>query len=327
MERRLSAILAADVVGYSRLMEIDEPGTYIALVEHRQQVFEPLVEKYGGRIFKLVGDAILAEFGSVVDAVQCAAEIQKSMAERNIDLPSDRQIMFRIGVNLGDVIIEEDDIYGDGINIAARLESQSEPGGVSISATVFDIVRNKLKYGYDFQGEQRVKNIEKPVGVYRLRAEGSKGAVLLTRRARWKKPAMVGGVAALAVLFLLFVWPGPMWNRAGRASIDRMSYPLPDKPSIAVLPFTNVGEDLEQEYFVDGMTYDLITDLSKLYGLFVIGQNSTFAYKGKPRNVHQVAEELGVRYLLEGSVRRVDNTVRINAQLIDATTRIIRRPT
>ncbi len=321
VQRRLAAILAADVVGYSRLMGADEAGTRDRFNAHLNELIEPAIASHRGRIVKTTGDALLVEFASVVDAVQCAVDIQKGMAERNTHEPDDRRIVFRIGVNLGDVIIEGDDIHGDGVNVAARLEALADPGGICISGTVFDSVRNKLPSGFEDLGEQTVKNIAEPVRAYRVLPEGQQATSISQKKApsRWRVPAI-----AAAVLVLIaaggVAWWQPWVSRVEPASIDKMAFKLPEKPSIAVLPFTNMSGDKEQEYFADGIADDLITDLSKLPGLDVIARNSTFYYKGKSVKVRDVAAELGVRYILEGSVRRAGGQVRINAQLIDART-------
>ncbi|MCH8002220.1 MAG: tetratricopeptide repeat protein [Proteobacteria bacterium] len=282
VERKLTAILAADVVGYSRLMGEDEAGTLARLKSLRKELVQPKIAGGRGRIVKLMGDGLLAEFPSVVEAVRCAVDIQQDMAGREADLPDERRIRLRIGVNLGDIIVEGSDIYGDGVNVAARLEGLAEPGGICISGKVYEEVRNKLPTAFEDLGEQEVKNIREPVRVY-----------------RWTEAAA-----------------DPMPGMAGAEGV----LPLPDKPSIAVLPFTNMSGDPEQEYFADGMAEDIITDLSKISGLFVISRNSSFAYKGKAPDVRQVGRELGVRYVLEGSVRRAGDQVRINTQLIDAET-------
>jgi TolB-like protein len=271
------------------------------------------------------GDNLLAEFVSVVDAVQCAVAVQKEIKSRNDELPENRRMQFRIGINLGDIIQEEERIYGDGVNIAARLEGLAEPGGICISKTAFDQIETKLPYGYDFLGDQTVKNIAKPVGAYRVIMEPrvtvagksvDKKSVALQRM-----PILVGAVAVLVLTVAAGIWQFYVRRPSVEpASVEKMAYPLPDKPSIAVLPFTNMSDDPEQEYFADGITEDLITDLSQMSGLFVIARNSTFVYKGKPVKIRQVAEELGVRYVLEGSVRKAGKQVRINTQLIDATT-------
>jgi TolB-like protein len=276
-QRRLAAILAADVVGYSRLMQLDEAGTLAALKTRRREVFQPAIARHRGRIVKVMGDGVLVEFASAVDAVECAAQLQEAMAAANAGSPSDRWIVLRIGVNLGDVIVEGSDLYGDGVNIAARLEALAEPGTVYVSQTVFNHVRAKVSLKFEDIGEQNLKNMPEPVRVYRL-AEG-------------KAPMPSGTDADL---------------------------PLPGKPSIVVLPFVNMSADAEQSYFVDGLTEDLITDLSKVPELFVIARNSSFAYKGKSVDVRQIARELGVKYVLEGSARRAADRVRINAQLIEA---------
>ena len=322
MQRKLAAILATDVVGYSRLMEADEADTLARLKSTRENLIDPKIAAYNGRIVKLMGDGALVEFPSVVDAVTCAVEIQRTMAECNAELPKEKQLEFRIGINLGDVIIEGADIYGDGVNVAARLEGLAPPGGVLISGTAFDQVERKLDYGFEFLGEQRVKNIEKPVRLYRV---GPRTPVISGNR---KPDGTRRWIAVAATVLILIVAGLALWQRFGDdlvrpsdvASQSKMALPLPDKPSVAVLPFTNMSDEAGQETFTDGMTDDLITDLSKVSGLFVIARNSTFVYRGKPVKISQVAEELGVRYVLEGSVRRAGEQVRVNAQLIDALT-------
>jgi adenylate cyclase len=281
VERRLAAILAADVVGYSRLMSTDEHGTLERLKRCRREVIEPRLALHHGRLIKLMGDGALVEFASVVDAVQCAAEIQQAMAERNRAAPDVESIAFRIGINSGDIIVEGDDIYGDGVNVAARLEGLAEPGGVCISAKVHDEVMDRLDLRFQDLGEHAVKNIARPVKIYKV--------VLAPAVAPDKPPAAA-----------------PVQS-------------LPDKPSVVVLAFQNMSGDPEQEYFADGIAEDVITDLSKVSGLFVIARNSAFTYKGKAVNLQQVSRELGVRYVLEGSVRRAGNRVRVTAQLIDGT--------
>jgi len=285
VKRKLTAILSADVKGYSRLMGEDEVGT-IRTLNFYKEVMTNLVQQHHGRVVDSPGDNLLAEFASVVDAVQCAAEIQKELKVRNYKLPENRRMEFRIGVNLGDVIEEENKIYGDGVNIAARLESLSEAGGICISGTAYDQVENKLSLGCEYLGEQSVKNIAKPVRVYRVLMEPSAVARRLS----------------------------------GVVSKEKLVFPLPDKPSIAVLPFTNMGGEKELEYFSDGLAEGIINGLSKSDNIFVIARNSTSTYKGKPVKVKQVAEEMGVRYVIEGSVQQERNRVRITAQLIDALT-------
>ena len=277
MQRRLAAILAVDVVGYSRLMGRDEAGTLLALKSLRQDALQPLLVKHGGRIVKLMGDGVLVEFASAVDAVQCAVELQAAMATANSDVPEDSRILLRVGINLGDMIVEGDDLYGDGVNIAARLEALAEPGGVVVSRTVFDHVRGKVRLAFDDLGEQQLKNIAEPVRIYRLRPNGE-GAIA--------QPALA----------------------------------LPDRPSIAVLPFQNMSGEPGQEYFADGVVEEIITALSRFRGLFVIARNSSFTYKGRAVEVKQVGRELGVRYVLEGSVRKAGERLRITGQLIDAST-------
>lgn len=319
VQRRLAAILAADVVGYSRLMGTDETGTRDRFNTHLNELIEPAIARYGGRVVKTMGDGLLVEFASVVDAVQCAVQIQKSMADRNADEPDDRRIEFRIGVNLGDVIIEGDDIHGDGVNVAARLEALADPGSVVVSGTVHEHVRGKLDFGFDDLGPQDVKNIAQPVPAYRVLPEGRQAVEPARKMAssRWRFPAIAAAVLVLIAAGGVAWWQ--LWKPdVEPASIDKMVFKLPDKPSIAVLPFTNMSGDKEQEYFADGISEDIITDLSKVSGLFVVARNSTFTYKGKAVKVRQVAEDLGVRYVLEGSVRRSGNRVRINVQLIDA---------
>jgi TolB-like protein/Tfp pilus assembly protein PilF len=281
LERRLAAILAADVVGYSRLMGEDEAGTLERLKSLRKELVQPSIMERKGRIVKLMGDGLLAEFPSVVEAVQCAVDIQQSMIGREANLPDEQRIRLRIGVNLGDIIVEGSDIYGDGVNVAARLEALADPGGICISGPAFDTVDGKLDLAFEDIGEQQVKNIAKPLRVYRL-ASGS--------------------------------------PQASPPTPPTEPLPLPDKPSIAVLPFDNMSGDLEQEYFADGMVEEIITALSRMRWLFVIARNSSFIYKGRAVDVKQVGRELGVRYVLEGSVRKAGNKVRISGQLIDAST-------
>ncbi len=321
MERRLAAILAADVVGYSRLMEIDEAGTLAALKAHREKLIDPAIAERRGRIVKLMGDGSLVEFASVVDAVACAVAIQEGMSARNEGVPEDRRMAFRIGVHLGDVIVEGDDLYGDGVNVAARLEGLAEPGGVCISQQAYDQVETKLDLAYEDLGEQQVKNIARPVRTYRILLDGEAPPGVQRPKTRGLSATQIIGSAAVVVLVvagLALAWWQPWKPDVEPASIERMACPLPEKPSIAVLPFDNLSGDPAQEYFADGITESIITTLSKIPNLFVIARNSTFAYKGKPAKIQQVAEELGVRYVLEGSVQRAGDRTRITAQLIDA---------
>ena len=277
MERRLATILAADVVGYSRLMEADEEATLATLNAYRRFIDERIVD-HRGRVFGGAGDSVIAEFASPVEAVRCGVKIQQELATRNAELPEDRRMQFRIGVNLGDVMAEGENLFGDGVNIAARLEQLADPGGIYVSDDIYRQVEGKVDVAFDDLGEQRVKNITKPVRVF---------------RARLGEDTAAGALGSSEPL------------------------PLPDKPSIAVLPFTNISGDLEQEYFSDGITEDIITDLSKVSALFVIARNSVFTYKGRAVRVQEVSRDLGVRYVVEGSVRKSGNRVRITAQLID----------
>ncbi len=276
-QRRLAAILAADVVGYSRLMEKDEAGTLAALKQRREGILEPLVAEHQGRIVKLMGDGVLVEFASAVNAVQCAIELQKRMAEANVELPDDQAIVLRVGVNLGDVIIDGLDIQGDGVNVAARLEGMADPGGICVSGSVFEQVDRRVPAAFDDLGDRALKNISRPVRVYRV----------------------TGGTEVVR---------------------SNLGSPVLTKPSIAVLPFVNMSGDPEQEFFVDGLTEDIITALSRISALWVIARTSTFTYKGKPTDVKRVAKELGVRYVMEGSARRAGDRLRVTAQLIDAAT-------
>jgi TolB-like protein/class 3 adenylate cyclase len=284
VDRRLAAILAADIAGYSRLMGTDEEGTLRQLKADRKEIVDPKITEHRGRIVKTTGDGMLVEFVSVVDAVRCAVDIQRAMAERNVGIPADLRIEFRIGINVGDIIFDGDDIFGDGVNVAARLEALADAGGIMVSSVVHDQVRDKLSFGFESLGEQTVKNITRPVGVHRIH--------LAEQVTADKSTTAVGRVERMAS----------------------------DRPSIAVLPFVNMSGDTEQEYFADGITEDIITALSKLRWLFVIARNSSFVYKGKAVDIKRVARDLGVRYVLEGSVRKGGSRVRVTAQLIDAST-------
>jgi adenylate cyclase len=320
-KRKLTAILSADVKGYSRLMGEDEVATVATLKKYRE-IISSQVGKHSGRVVDSPGDNLLAEFGSVVDAVECAVTVQKTLKDENATLPENRRMEFRIGVNLGDVIDDEGRIYGDGVNVASRVEGLADGGGICISGTAFDQIGKKLALGYEFLGEQTVKNIEKPVRVYKVLTESEAvGKVIGEERPKPKqwRWAAFGGVAVLIIVAaVLAIWDFYLRPDVEPASVERMAFSLPDKPSIAVLPFDNLSGDPEQEYFSDGLTEEIITSLSKVPKLFVIARNSTFSYKGKPVKVQQVAEELGVRYVLEGSVRKAEERVRITAQLIDA---------
>jgi len=323
-KRKLSAILSADVEGYSLLMRDDEEATIRTLTTHRNAMINH-IQQYRGRVVDSPGDNLLAEFTSVVDGVNCAVEIQRDLAERNAELPENRRMQFRIGINLGDVIEEGVRIYGDGVNIAARMESLASAGEICISGTVYDAIENKIGLEYEYLGEQKVKNIEKPIRAYRVLSFPGAAAHRVV-----KAKKAVGGAwrnAIIAILFVLVVGASAVvWHFHFRpppiepASVEKMAYPLPDRPSIAVLPFDNMSGDPEQEFFSDGITEEIITALSKIPDLFVIARNSTFTYKGKPVKVREVAEEFGVQYVLEGSVRKSEDRVRITAQLIDALT-------
>jgi adenylate cyclase len=382
VKRKLTAILSADVKGYSRLMGEDEEGTVHTLNAYKE-VMTNLIQQHHGRVVDAPGDNVLAEFASVVDAVECGVEIQKELKTRNAELPENRRMEFRIGVNLGDVIEDGEQILGDGVNIAARLESLSEAGGICISGTAYDQVENKLSLGYQYLGEQAVKNITKPVRVYKVLMEPeAAGKVIGEKKAKprqWRR-ATIGLVVAVIVVIAAVVIsklytpsapqpeitstekitvaqpekpsetvtpppppapsaePKPIEKialpspekvakptappapKVEVASKDKMAFPLPDKPSIAVLPFTNMSGEKELEYFSDGLAEGIINGLSKSEHIFVIARNSTFIYKGKPVKVKQVAEEMGVRYVIEGSVHQEKNRVRTTVQLIDALT-------
>jgi adenylate cyclase len=319
-KRKLTAILSADVKGYSRLMGEDEEATVRTITAYRE-VIGSVVQKHRGRIVDSPGDNILAEFASVLDAVRSGVEIQEELKTKNAELPDERKMEFRIGVNLGDVIHEEERIYGDGVNVAARVESLAEAGGICVSGTVFDQIESKLPLGYEYLGEQSVKNISKPVRIYKaLMDPEAVGKVVGEKRA---EPSRGLRVALAVVTVLLLIVGGLLiWRTAFPpvqvASVEKMAFPLPDRPSIAVLPFDNLSEDPKQEYFSDGLTEEIISALSSVPKLFVIARNSTFTYKGKPVKVQKVSEELGVQYVLEGSVRKGGDKIRITAQLIDA---------
>jgi adenylate cyclase len=273
VERRLAAIFAADVAGYSRLMGVDEEGTLAALKRHRSELIDPKIAEHRGRIVKTTGDGALVEFASAVDAARCAMEIQRAMAERNASIPEERRIEFRIGINVGDIILDEGDIYGDGVNIAARVETLASPGAICVSDNAYQQIKGKLAIEVSDMGEQQLKNIAQPVRVFSVHLDGASA---------------------------------------------RPAFALPDKPSIAVLPFDNMSGDPEQEYFADGIVEDIITALSRVKSFFVIARNSSFTYKGKAVDIKQVSRELGVRYVLEGSVRKGADRVRITAQLLDS---------
>jgi adenylate cyclase len=284
VNRRLAAIFCADVAGYSRLMGDDEEGTLAALKAHRRELIDPLLTQHQGRIVKTTGDGILIEFASVIDAARCAVVIQQGMEDRNTDVAQNQRILFRIGINLGDIIIEDGDIFGDGVNVAARLEGLAQPGEIYVSSSVREQLGEKLPLGFSDMGEHKVKNIARPIHVYRIEKGSEQGATVT-------------------------------------AKAENRPLALPDRPSIAVLPFQNMSGDPEQEYFADGMVEDITTALSRFKELFVIARNSSFVYKGRAIDIQQVSRELGVRYVLEGSIRKAGNRVRITGQLIDAATR------
>jgi TolB-like protein/class 3 adenylate cyclase len=294
VKRKLTAILSADVKGYSRLMGEDEDATVRTLTAYRT-IMVTLIQKHQGRVVDSPGDNLLAEFSSVLDAVRCAVEIQEELRDRNTELPENRKMEFRIGINLGDIIEEGGRIYGDGVNIAARMEGLAEGGGICISGTVYEHVKNKLAMGFDYLGRRNIKNITEPVQVYRVWMEAG--------------PTTTGVIKEGRAGLMVEV-----------ASREKMAFPLPDKPSIAVLPFVNMSGDPDQEYFSDGLTEDLITDLSKTSDFFVVARNLVFPYKGKAVRLQQVSRELGVRYIVEGSVRKAGDKVRITAQFVDAIT-------
>ena len=318
-KRKLTAILSADAAGYSRLMGDDEEATIRTLTEYRKTITTQ-VNQHKGRVVDSPGDNVLAEFASVVDAVRCAVETQKQIAGRNADLPENRRMLFRIGVNLGDVVDEDDRIYGDGVNITARLESLAEAGGICISGTAFDQVKGKLEVGYKYLGEQKVKNIKEPVRIYRILLEPSAAGKIIGDKksgmSQWKWATI-----AVAAMLILLAGAFTIWNFYFHSSAkEKAATALPEKPSIAVLPFDNLSGDADQDYLADGITENIITALSKIPEMFVIARNSVFTYKGKPIKVQKVAEDLGIRYVLEGSIQKASNRIRITGQLIDATT-------
>jgi adenylate cyclase len=323
VKRKLTAIFSADVKGYSRLMSSDDAATVRTLTEYRE-VMARLIGGHRGRVVDSPGDNLLAEFLSVVDAVQCAVEVQNELKVRNGKLPENRRMEFRIGINLGDVIHDGERIYGDGVNIAARIEALAEAGGICISRNAYEQIENKLTLEYEYLGEHTVKNISKPIEVYRVSLEPVKIKIQQKSGANLLQKAAIALVGLLLIAAGSFVtWTHWQPRTSGPASVahqEKFPYPLPDKPSIAVLPFQNLSGDEEQEYFSDGITNDIITDLSKFDQLFVIASNTVFTYKGKAVKVKQFSRELGVRYLLEGSVQKAGDKVRINAQLIEGTT-------
>ena len=312
VKRKLTVILAADVEGYSRLMGADEEATLKTLGAYRG-IIDGLIARHDGRIFGTAGDSVVAEFGSAVEAVRCAMSIQEELRVRNAELVEDRRMRFRIGINVGDVMVENDNLFGDGVNVAARLESIAEGGGICISRSTFDQVKNKLSVGFEDIGPQEVKNIAEPVPAFRVVAGPVSVAATKTPSAarRWPMPAIAAVVAVIVAV------GGLSWWQPWVTKVERMAGLSPNKPSIAVLPFTNMSGDKDQEYFSDGITEDIITDLSKVSGLIVIARNSSFKYKGKSVDVRVVAQDLGVGHVLEGSVRRSADQLRITVQLVD----------
>jgi adenylate cyclase len=328
VERRLAAILAADVAGYSRLIGADEEGMLSRLKALRAEVIDPKIAEHHGRIVKTAGDGLLVEFASVVDALRCATEIQTAMAESNGPLPPDKRIDLRIGINMGDIVVEDGDIFGDGVNVAARLEGLAEPGGICVSARVREDAAGKIELAFRDIGEQQLKNIARPVHAYAV------GATVSPIRAKRRRIGTTGLVAATIILAVAAIGTAAWWAwpRFGAPAILALALPTAPPPaasldakpaprlSIVVLPFANLSNDPEQQYFADGITDDLTTDLSRLQNVLVISRNTAFTYKGKDLDAKQIGRELGVRYVLEGSVRRSGNQVRVNAQLIDAAT-------
>jgi adenylate cyclase len=323
VKRKLTAIFSADAKGYSRLMGEDEVGTVQVLKEYRE-IMADFIQKHRGRVVDSPGDNVLAEFGSIVDATECAVKIQEKLQARNAGLPEDKRLEFRIGINHGDVLEDEDRIYGDGVNIASRIEGLAPPGGICISRTTYDQIKNRLNLGYEYLGGHRVKNIAEPVRVYRVLTEPEAAGKVIGEKRFLGRFSRRTAMAAIVTLFIvaggLIIWNVYLQRskKMESASVEKMVQTLPDKPSLAVLAFDNLSGDPDQEYFSDGLSEEIITALSKTSKLFVIARNSSFTYKGKPVKVQQIGRELGVKYVLEGSVRRADDRVRITAQLVDA---------
>ncbi len=321
MERRLAAILAADVVDYSRLMGEDEARTLAALKTLRAELFDPIVAEHRGRIVKLMGDGVLVEFASVVDALKCAVTIQREMSERSAETPTARRITFRIGINLGDIMVDGDDIYGTGVNVAARLESLAEPDGICISGRVLDQVEKNVDVGFAFLGSQRVKNIDKPINVYKVLLDPADAGTTVDAP-KPKAPGRRWLIAAVVALLVVAGGAGLWYHQTSPdfepAAVAKMAYPLPDKPSIAVLPFENFSGEKQDDFIAKGLTEDIITALSSMPELFVISRTSSFAFKDEPVTATEIAEQLGERYVVEGSIQRSGGQIRVNAQLIDA---------
>jgi TolB-like protein/class 3 adenylate cyclase len=322
-KRKLTAILSADVEGYSRLMDQDEEATIRTLTAYRSAITD-IVQQHRGRVVDTPGDNILAEFTSIVDAVNCSVKIQRDLAHRNDKLPPEHKMEFRIGVNVGDVVEEKDRIYGDGVNIAARVEGMAEAGGICVTGRAYSQVKNKLELGYEYLGEQSVKNIAEPVRVYKVLMEPEAAGKVIGEKKFLGKISRRSAIAAITILIVVAAGLAG-WNfylrqskRVEPASLDKMAFPLPEKPSIAVLPFDNMSGDPEQNYIADGFTENIITGLSQIPEMFVIARTSVFTYKGKPVKIKQVSEELGVKFVLEGSIQQAGGRLRVNAQLIDA---------
>lgn len=319
--RRLTTIVAADVAGYTRLMGADEEGTLAALLAHRKELIDPKIAEHGGRIANTAGDSLLLEFPSVVDALRCAIEVQEGMQERNAEVPQDRRIEFRVGINVGDVMAEGEDLLGDGVNVAARIESLTEPGGICLSRTARDQVRNRPDVVLGDMGEVEVKNVDQPVRIFKVLFGGERAPTHPHRPSKPLPPLVIG--AAIALLILVVAATGVLLWRPWEpdfepARLAEMAFPLPTKPSIVVLPFNNLTGDREQDYLADGLSENIISTLATMPELFVIARNSSFTYKGKAVQVKTVAEDLGVRFVLEGSVQVSGDTVRVTAQLVDA---------
>ncbi|NKK98653.1 adenylate cyclase [Rhizobium leguminosarum bv. viciae] len=322
MERRLAAILIADVVGYSRLSQIDEEGTRARFQADQNDVFEPAIERHHGRLVKTMGDGLLVEFQSVVDALRCAVEVQQLKATQSAAALPEHRLEFRIGINLGDIIVEGEDIQGDGVNIADRIQALAEPGGIAISGTTYDQVKSKVPVGFASLGEQRLKSITEPIRVYRILLDPTAAGKTVKTRRRLPRRRLFAGIVAAVVLALAgaALWWQPWMPAKPPALGERFAYPLPDRPSVAVLPFINVSGDSEHDHLAEGLTDDLITELSKVSGLFVIARHSVFAIQGSVGKIQDVAAELGVKYVLEGTLQRAGPRLRINVKLIDAVT-------
>jgi adenylate cyclase len=325
VKRKLTAILSADAKGYSRLMGKDEVGTVQLLKEYRL-IMANFIEKYGGRVVDSPGDNILAEFGSIVNATECAVKIQETLTSKNSRLPEEKRLEFRIGINHGDVLEDENRIYGDGVNIAARIEGLALPGGICISRTTYDQIKNRLQLGYEYLGDHRVKNIAEPVRVYRVLTEPEATGKVIGEKRYLGRISRRAAIASLVILFIvaggLFIWNFYLqqYQKVDLISAGKIKHPLPDKPSLAVLAFDNLSGDPKQEYLSDGLSEEIITALSKTSKIFIVARNSSFSYKGKPVKVQQIGRELGVNYVIEGSLRKADDRIRISAQLVDAKT-------